>query len=134
MNYFQILGLIFGILALLKPLYMHIIPWDENKFIAKTYSEKRPAWVLPVATLGILLVCFTWFMELTTDVPYSMLITVLFSLTAIKGLTLVFNYEKFQRFVSRMLSKDRGKNIVLIDALVGIFGLIVVIISLYLVK
>lgn len=134
MNYFQILGLIFGLLALLKPLYMHIIPWDENRFIAKTYSEKRPAWILPVAVLGLLLVCFTWFMELTTLVPYSMIITVLFSLTAIKGLTLLFNYEKFHSFVSGMLSKDRGKDIILIDALVGVFGLIVVIISLYLVK
>ncbi|KYC46435.1 MAG: hypothetical protein AMQ22_02134 [Candidatus Methanofastidiosum methylothiophilum] len=134
MNYFQILGLIFGLLALLKPFYMHIIPWDENKFIAKTYSEKRPTWILPAAILGLLLVCFTWFMELTTDVSYSILITVLFSLTAIKGLTLLFNYEKFQSFVSGMLSKDRGKKIVMIDALVGVFGLIVVIISLYLVK
>lgn len=134
MNYFQILGLIFGLLALLKPFYMHIIPWDENKFIAKAYSKKRPAWILPVAILGLLLVCFTWFMEITTDVPYSILITVLFSLTAIKGLTLLFNYEKFQSFVSGMLSKDRGRKIVLIDVITGIFGLIVVIVSLYLVK
>ena len=134
MNYFQILGLIFGLLALLKPFYMHIIPWDENKFIAKAYPKKRPAWILPVAVLGLILVCFTWFMELTTDVSFSIIITVLFSLTAIKGLTLLFNYDKFQSVVSGMLSKDRGKNIVLIDALVGVFGLIVVIISLYLVK
>jgi hypothetical protein len=42
MNYFKVLGIVFGLAALLKPFYMHLLPWDENQFIEKFYSEKRP--------------------------------------------------------------------------------------------
>ena len=42
MNYFKVLGIIFGLLAMLKPFYMHLIPWDENKFIAKVTHKNAP--------------------------------------------------------------------------------------------
>ncbi len=133
MNYFQVLGIVFGLAAFLKPFYMHILPWDENKFISKAYSKERPKWVLIVAVLGIFLVLFTIYMEIVTSVPYSIVITVLFSLTAIKALILLFDYDKFQSFVSGLLSKDKGRGIVLIDVVVGVFGLVVILISLFLV-
>jgi hypothetical protein len=85
MNYFQILGVVFGIIAFLKPFYMHILPWDENKYIAKAYSKKRPDWIFPVAGIGISLVGFTWYKEFSTDIKYSLIFTILFSLTAIKA-------------------------------------------------
>lgn len=129
MNYFKVLGIVFGLLALLKPIYMHLIPWDENKFIAKAYKKDRPKWVIPVAVIGLLLVIFTWYKELTTDIPYSLVITIIFSLTAVKALMFIFDYEKFQKWVAGMLS-DKGKKIVFIDILVGIFGLAVIIASL----
>jgi hypothetical protein len=40
MYYFQILGIVFGLIAFLKPFYMHGFLWDENRFIAKYYSPK----------------------------------------------------------------------------------------------
>jgi len=130
MNYFKTLGIIFGLIAFLKPLYMHILPWDENRFLEKAYTEKRPSWIVPVAITGLLLVCFTWYMELTTDIPYSMVITVMFSLTAVKGLILLFDYRKFYQWVAGMLSKDKGRKIILVDILAGIFGLIMIVFSL----
>lgn len=125
MSYFKILGIIFGLAAMLKPFYMHLIPWDENKFIAKAYTKKRPRWVVPVAVVGLVLVGVTWYKELTTDIPYSMIITLIFSLTAIKAIFFIFNYEKFQQWVAGMLAKDAGKKVVLVDILAGVFGLIV---------
>lgn len=130
MSYFKILGIAFGLAAMLKPLYMHLIPWDENKFIAKAYSKKRPRWIVPVAIVGLLLVAFTWYKELTTDVAWSMVITIIFSLTAIKALVLIFDYEKFQKWVAGMLAEKKGKKIVLIDIVVGLFGLTVIVASL----
>ena len=56
MNYFKILGVTFGLIAFLKPFYMHLLPWDENRFIAKAYTEKRPGWIIPVALIGLALV------------------------------------------------------------------------------
>ncbi len=129
MNYFQGLGLVFGLAAMLKPVYMHVLPWDENAFIAKAYATRRPAWVVPVAVLGLALVALTWYVHLTTDVPYSLVITILFSLTSIKGLALLLDYERFQRWVAGMLSKDRGRGVVLIDVAVGVVGLAIVLLA-----
>jgi|SRR6056297_661079 len=130
MNYFKVLGIVFGLAAMLKPFYMHLIPWDENKYIAKAYTKKRPNWVVPVAIVGLMLVGFTWYKELTTEVPYSMVITIIFSLTAIKAIFFIFDYQKFQQWVAGMLAKDHGKKIVLVDILAGILGLIVFVASI----
>jgi hypothetical protein len=130
MSYFKILGIVFGLAAMLKPFYMHLIPWDENKFIAKAYSKKRPKWIIPVAIVGLLLVGITWYKELTTDIPYSLVITIIFSLTAIKAIFFIFDYEKFQKWVAGMLTKDGGKKIVFVDILAGVLGLIVLIASI----
>jgi len=130
MNYFKVLGIVFGLAAMLKPFYMHLIPWDENKYIAKAYTKKRPNWVVPVAIVGLVLVGFTWYKELTTEVPYSMVITIIFSLTAIKAIFFIFDYQKFQQWVAGMLAKDHGKKIVLVDILAGILGLIVFVASI----
>lgn len=129
MNYFKVLGIIFGLIAMLKPLYMHILPWDENKFIEKAYAEKRPKWIVPVCLLGIFLIGLTWYKHLTTDIPYSIVITVLFSLVGIKTFALLFNYEQFHKWVSGMLNKEKGKKIKIIDAFVGLFGLVVIILT-----
>lgn len=130
MNYFQILGIGFGLAAFLKPFYMHVLPWDENKFIAKAYTRKRPKWIVPVAILGLLFVGFTWYMELTTDIKYSIIITIMFSLTAVKAIIFIFDYKKFYNWLDGMLRKNKGKKIVLVDIYAGLFGLALLILSI----
>ncbi|SDY23877.1 hypothetical protein SAMN05421736_101746 [Evansella caseinilytica] len=129
MNYFMVLGIIFGLAALLKPVYMHLFPWDENTFIEKFYSEKRPPWIIPIVLVGLILVTLTWYLHFTLDVPNSIYIAVLFSLTALKGLTLLLDYGRFQKAVARMLRKDKGRGIILIDIGVAVFGLIVLVVT-----
>ena len=129
MNYFKILGILFGLAAMLKPVYMHLLPWDENKFLAKTYAKKRPVWIIPVAVFGLLLVALTWYIELSTDVAYSMVITIIFSLTAIKALLFLFDYQRFHNWLQQKLKEDSGKKIVFVDIWAGALGLIVVVTS-----
>jgi hypothetical protein len=131
MNYFKLLGLVFGLAAMLKPVYMHVLPWDEHAFIAKAYTKRRPAWVVPVVLLGLALVALTWYVHFTAAVPYSLVLTILFSLTAVKGLTLLLDYERFQRWVAAMLAKDRGRGVVLVDIAAGAFGLAIVLLALF---
>ncbi len=131
MNYFKVLGLVFGMAAFLKPVYMHLLPWDENKFIAKAYSSKRPAWIIPVAVIGLLLVALTWYMHLTAGIPYSLILTILFSLTALKAITLLFDYQTFHKWVAGMLAKDKGRKIVLIDIAASIFGLALILLAVF---
>lgn len=104
----------------------------ENQFISKAYTEERPKWIVPVAIIGLSLVAFTWYKELTTDIPFSIIITALFSLTAIKAVYFLGNYNAFQKWVAGMLEKDDGKKITVLNVLTGLFGLIVIIISLIL--
>lgn len=129
MNYFKVLGILFGLIAMLKPFYMHILPWDENKFIKKAYTERRPSWILPTCLVGILLIGFTWYKHFTSNVPYSIIITVLFSLIGIKTFALIFNYQQFQKWVSEMLNKKKGRKIKVIDTFVGLFGLLILILT-----
>jgi|UniRef100_A0A7C1FSW5 hypothetical protein len=132
MNYFLILGIVMGTVALLKPVYMHLIPWDENRFIAKAYAEKRPAWVIVVALIGLGLVGLTWYLHFTSGVAYSLVITLLFSLTAVKGLTLLLDYQRFQQWVAGMLRRDGGRQIVWIDVGVSLIGLVMIAVSVWL--
>ncbi len=130
MNYFTWLGLIFGLAALLKPVYMHVIPWDENAFIAKAYAAKRPRWIVPVAVVGLALVALTWYQHFTAGVEYSLILTILFSLTALKAITLIFDYKRFHAWVAKMLSKDRGRKVVLVDIGASLIGLAIVLLAI----
>ena len=130
MNFFKVLGLVFGLAAFLKPVYMHLIPWDENKFLEKTYREQRPPWIVPVAIIGLALVALTWYMHFTSEIPYSIIMTILFSLTAIKAITLIVDYKRFHKWVAGMLAKEKGRNIVMIDVAVSIFGLAIILLAI----
>jgi hypothetical protein len=108
MNYFQAVCFIFGGLILLTRPIMHLFPKKWNDFELNTaYTEKQPAWVWVVAGIGILLVGFTWYQHITTDVPNSLVITLILSLTLVKISQVLFNYEMFRKFAVRVLTKDR---------------------------
>lgn len=129
MNYFKALGIIFGLAAFLKPFYMHLLPWDEKSFLERFYAEKRPPWILVIALLGLGLIALTWFMHFTLHIANSIYLTVLFSLTALKALLLLLDYQRFQRTVAALLSKDRGRGVILIDIGVSIIGLIILVLT-----
>ena len=132
MNYFKVLGIIFGLAAFLKPFYMHLLPWDENSFIEKFYTEKRPPYIVIIALLGLALVALTWYFHFTLGIANSIYMTVLFSLTAIKALVLLLDYQKFQKTVAAMLRKDRGRGVVLVDIGASVIGLVILIAAFYL--
>lgn len=129
MNYFKVLGIIFGLAALLKPVYMHLLPWDENQFLERFYSKERPLWIVIIAIIGLALIILTWYLHFTLEIEYSIYMTILFSLTSLKALVLLFDYSRFQEAVAKMLKKDRGRQIVLIDIGVSILGIIILIIT-----
>lgn len=129
MNYFKVLGIVFGLAAFLKPFYMHLLPWDEKSFIEKFYSEKRPPYVIAIALLGLFLIVLTWYMHFTLGIANSIYLTVLFSLTAVKALVLLLDYQKFQKTVAAMLRKDRGRGVILIDIGASVIGLTILIVT-----
>ena len=84
---------------------------------------------MPVALVGLGLVALTWYLHFTLGVPYSWILAVLFSLTAIKGVALLWDYERFQAWVAGMLATDRGRGVVLVDVAVGAIGLAIVLLA-----
>jgi hypothetical protein len=127
MNYFKVLGIVFGLAAFLKPFYMHLLPWDEKSFLEKFYSEKRPPCIVVIALLGLGLIILTWFMHFTLDIANSIYLTVLFSLTGLKALILLLDYQRFQKTVAAMLNENRGRNVILVDIGASIIGLVIVV-------
>ena len=131
MAYFKILGILFGLTALLKPVVFHLIPWDEHAFFQKAYSARRPAWVIPVALAGVVLVVWTWVMEVVTHHPRTLVVTILFSLTIVKALFLLVRYDAFQRWVQEMTRRNKGRSVMLMDAGVGLLGLAILVWTLF---
>ncbi len=108
MNYFQILSFIFGAILILTRPAIQFFPKQWNAFELNTaYTEKQPHWVWFVSIFGLGLVALTWFMHFTAGIPYSIVITLVITLTLVKMSQVLFNYQQFRAFVVRVLEKDR---------------------------
>ncbi|WP_105615239.1 hypothetical protein [Vallitalea okinawensis] len=130
--YFKVLSLVWGILAITVRPLIHLIPKQWNDFeLNKAYKKKQPKWVWGVGALSLALVSITWYIELTTAVPYSLIISMLVTLTLIKIFQLLFNYDKFRLFVVKALVEDRSI-ITKINIASTILGLILVALGLFL--
>ena len=126
MNYFQGLCFVLGALMVLTRPAIQFFPKKWNDFELNTaYTEKQPMWVWIVALVGLLLVGFTWYKHLTTDIPYSLVITIVLSLTLVKTSQVLFNYQQFRSFVVHVLTEDR-KKLAVINTLVLVMGVAVI--------
>jgi uncharacterized membrane protein YdcZ (DUF606 family) len=115
MNYFQVLSIAFGAILILTRPAIQFFPRQWNAFeLKRAYTKKQPLWVWIVGFLGLILVVYTWYKHFTADVPYSIVITILISLTLIKTSQVLFNYNRFRTFVEQVLKKDR-KTLTLIN-------------------
>jgi len=109
---------------------MLLRPQNATDFIARAYGEKRPLWVIPVFIITLGLVGYTWYMQFTTSVPYSIIVTVFVSLALLKVLFIVFDYPRFKKKVDATLAKEKGREIFIQNIVSGIFGLIVFLFAL----
>lgn len=123
MNYFQVLSFVFGAILILTRPAIQFFPKQWNAFELNTaYTEKQPRWVWLVGTFGLLLVVYTWYKHFTAGVPYSLVITLLLSLTLVKMSQVLFNYRQFRAFAVRVLERDR-KTLTLINIFALFLGI-----------
>ncbi|SEA23620.1 hypothetical protein SAMN05421743_103261 [Thalassobacillus cyri] len=131
MNFFAIFSIVWGVLMIGIRSLIHLIPKSWNEFeLNQVYKEKKPRWVWALAAISLGIVFFTWYKELTTAVPYSLLLTILVTLTLVKVSQLVFNYKQFRGFVKKALVEDR-QLIRKINAGTTIVGIILIILGIY---
>ena len=123
MNYFQVLSIVFGLILILTRPAIQFFPKQWNAFELNTaYTEKQPRWVWFVGLFGLVLVIITWYMHFTKGIPYSIVITLLLTLTLVKMSQVLFNYKQFRAFAVRVLEKDR-KTLTLINIFALLLGL-----------
>jgi len=120
MNYFQVLSIVFGLILILTRPAIQFFPRQWNAFELNTaYTEKQPRWVWFVGLFGLALVIFTWYMHFSAGIPYSIVVTLVLTLTLVKMSQVLFNYKQFRAFAVWVLEKDRKKL-----TLINIFALI----------
>ncbi len=108
MNYFGIVSVVMGLVSVSARLLIHLVPEGWNKFELNTvYREEKPKWIWALALFSFVVVVFTWYKQITTEIPYSMILTIIITLTLIKTSQVVFNYENFRKFVHKALVEDR---------------------------
>lgn len=108
MNYFQFLSIGFGIFAIVVRSLIHILGERWTKFELDTaYTAKRPAWIWGAAAVGIAVTALTWYKHFTTEIPWSLAITIMVTLTLVKLSQVLFNYENFRNFAKLALVHDR---------------------------
>ena len=123
MNYFQVLSIVFGLILILTRPAIQFFPRQWNAFELNTaYTEKQPRWVWFIGLFGLALVIFTWYMHFTAGIPYSIVITLVLTLTLVKTSQVLFNYKQFRSFVVRVLERDR-KTLALINTFALLLGL-----------
>ena len=123
MNYFQVLSIVFGLILILTRPAIQFFPKQWNAFELNTaYTEKQPRWVWYVGIIGLGLVIFTWYMHFAAGIPYSIIITLMLTLTLIKMSQVLFNYKEFRAFAVRVLEKDR-KTLTLINIFAIVLGI-----------
>ncbi len=108
MSYFTILSLGYGLVMLLTRPMIHLFPqaWADIE-MGKIYTDRQPVWVWLVGCFGVGLVAFTWYTHFTAEVPYSIIVTLVISLTLVKLSQVLFNYKQFRAFAERVLRRER---------------------------
>lgn len=129
MNYFQVLSIVFGVILILTRPAIQFFPKQWNAFELNTaYTERQPRWVWFIGLLGLALVILTWYMHFTAGVPYSIVITLVLTLTLVKTSQVLFNYKQFRNFAVRVLERDR-KTLTMINIFALLLGLALLIIG-----
>ena len=125
MLYFQFLALVFGIIMItIAP----CVAIKGNRWIdflrEVVYPEEQPVWLWVAGAASMLLVLLTWYMEITTAVSLSWIMTLFVTLAIPKFYMLLFRYSQTRNILISLM--DRGKAFTLsLAGLLYIMGLFI---------
>lgn len=77
--------------------------WEVNS----AYTQKKPVWIYVIALSGIVLIGLIWFSYFYYSIDYGWILALLISLTLVKILNLLFNYNQFREFVRKALDNKQ---------------------------
>jgi len=131
LNYFQLLCFFWAVLGIGSRILMRVLGarWKTWE-LENAYSKQKPKWLYVVGVFGLILIGYTWFAVVTMEVPYSWIIAVFVSLTAIKIYLLMFQYDQFRAFVTLMLNDE--KKMMMLNIAVLLFSMACVAMAVFL--
>ncbi len=104
-NYFVIICFAWALIGILTRIIIMFLgkkwnKWEENK----AYSEKKPIWLYFVAIFAVFIIAYTWYMVFTSNIYLSWIIALLLTLILIKVFAQIFNYNKFRKYVKKVMN------------------------------
>ncbi len=131
MYFFKFLALILGVLMITAGVVVFLLRERWTAFLFdKVMPEKQPFWLWPVAAVTVLIVAMTWYMELTTAVKFSWIITLLITVALPKMYFLLFKYQWIRGVLTPFMEKPRLFSLVW-GLFAYAFGLIVLAVGMF---
>lgn len=108
MFYFQFLALVFGIIMITVAPF---VAMKGNRWIdflrESVYPEKQPVWLWVAGAASMLLILLTWYMEITTAVSLSWIMTLFVTLAIPKFYMLLFRYGQTRNILVSLMERGR---------------------------
>ncbi len=129
--YFKILSIAYGALMILKGPVVHFLGRRWARFEpGVVYPEKQSFRVWVVGVVGLILIAVTWVMHVKTDVDYSLIVTLVVTLTFVKLSQLLFNYRRFRQFVVKVWEKN-PPYLLWLNVAIGVLGTALVLLGIF---
>jgi hypothetical protein len=107
-DYFRFVS--FFLVILLGPavVWLFAAPGSYRRLAERVLTEKRPGWFIVTWILMLAWVIYTWYRFLQVPNGTTLVLTVILSLTLIKGYYAVFRYETFRSFSLKFVGLGEG--------------------------
>lgn len=131
MNYFKAICFVWAAIGIGSRVIMGIMgeKWKDWELNSAYKADKNNILNL-IGIIGCLMVTYTWYMVVVSDVKYSWIIALLITSTVVKISTIMFNYKAFRNFVSKTLNDK--KKMLQLNIGVVIFSITLVFMGCYL--
>ncbi|AER67308.1 hypothetical protein Tlie_1586 [Thermovirga lienii DSM 17291] len=107
MYFFKFIALVLGVIMItLAPIIWTLKERFRTFLLTHILPEEQPFWLWVSGAISVLIVAITWYMEATTKVPFSWIITILVTLALPKSYFMLFQYEKTRKRILPLIKND----------------------------
>lgn len=108
MNYFQTLGLVFGVFSLTAGIALALRPKNfSGGILLRAFPEKRPVWLTVFTLIWLVLCLYSWVFFTQILSAYSFLITLVLTLGLIKAFFMHTQYVHFRKILESLLTTEK---------------------------
>lgn len=106
MIYFRFLALLFGttMVSLAPVIALRGQRWIDL-FNEVLIPEKQPVWFWPAGVFAAILVLITWYVEITSSVTLSWVLTLFVTLSLVKAYCFIFKYDQSRKVILSLMNK-----------------------------